>query len=228
MADISLLNSVWVIGGGKFGEMASEKLRIKNSKADITIIEKNPDKCRDLNKRSFNTICDDGVLFLAKQLTRSESPDWIVPAVPIHLAYLWVKKRLLPDYRITSIEVPEEVIKRLPNPIKGKTDVYTSIADFICPENCPEPPSICTVTKKTRPCIVFNKIKEICPKGFLSIVIKSRQLAPGIGGYQPEILFNALSLIKKTDLPVILSTACKCHGVLSAFKAEKEKTLCRK
>ncbi|MGD8613081.1 MAG: potassium transporter, partial [Desulfobacterales bacterium] len=94
-----------------------------------------------------------------------------------------------------------------------------SIADFKCPANCSEPDDICTHTGKPRPMILHEFLKSIQPKGFTSIVIRSHQLAPGVGGYTPAALFDALDQIKKMQSPVLLSTACSCHGVMNAFKS---------
>ena len=54
--------------------------------------------------------------------------------------------------------------------------------------------------------------------GLKGIVIQSRQLAPGVGGYAPSELFEVLSLVRSAETPVLLSTACKCHGVINAFE----------
>jgi len=43
----------------------------------------------------------DGVVYMAEHLTKyEEPPDWIVAAVPVHLAFEWLCKRLAPAYRI--------------------------------------------------------------------------------------------------------------------------------
>ena len=114
--------------------------------------------------------------------------------------------------------VPEALIKALPNPILASTgQLFISIADFTCPENCPEPAEICTYTGKARPLILHEFLKSIQLKDLTSIVIRSHQLAPGVGGYRPEALFDALSQISEMQTPVLLSTACNCHGVMNAF-----------
>jgi hypothetical protein len=66
--------------------------------------------------------------------------------------------------------------------------------------------------------ILHEFLKSIRLKNFKSIVIHSHQLAPGVGGYKPADLFDALNQIKATHAPVLLCTACSCHGVVDAFK----------
>ncbi len=105
--------------------------------------------------------------------------------------------------------------------MRGKNgELYLSNADFICPTNCTEPDRICSYTGKARPCILFQKLRALRYHDFRSIVIRSRQLAPGVGGYTPHDLFSALDTILSADGPVLMSTACKCHGVMHAFTIE--------
>jgi hypothetical protein len=54
-------------------------------------------------------------------------------------------------------------------------------------------------------------------KDYRAVVLQSEQLAPGVGGYAPVKMFEALDRIENSETPVLFSTACKCHGVLQAF-----------
>jgi hypothetical protein len=102
----------------------------------------------------------------------------------------------------------------------GKTgDLYTSLADFICSEDCPEPAQYCTITKKRRPKPLYQILEDI-EGAFESKVIRSLQLAPGVGGFKPEALLDLLENIKKRMEPhrsMLISTASRCHGVTSAL-----------
>jgi hypothetical protein len=147
------------------------------------------------------------------------NPDIIVPAIPVHVAYEWTRKKLTPKFNIKPTSIPDMLLDELPNPIIGPVGMaYASISDFMCPDNCPEPAEICIVTKKPRIYLLFQKLKCLNVGSFKSFVIQSEQLAPGVGGYSPKALFNLLSAIKKSSSPVLLSTACSCHGVINAFK----------
>ena len=61
-------------------------------------------------------------------------------------------------------------------------------------------------------------LKNIEFSSFRSVVICSRQLFPGVGGYAPHALFQALHEIEQSHHRILLSTACRCHGVLDAFR----------
>jgi hypothetical protein len=115
--------------------------------------------------------------------------------------------------------IPEHLVISLPNTIKGDHgELYISNADFICPENCPEPEDICTYTGMPRPHLLHQVLSAIDDKSFYPVVITSSQLQPGIGGYSARTLFEALKKVKHAAGPVLLSTACRCHGVMHAFR----------
>jgi hypothetical protein len=117
--------------------------------------------------------------------------------------------------------VPKAVRTVLPNPIKGdKGQWYFSFADFFCPPDCPEPEKMCTFTQRPRPGNLYSVLARVPSGRFTSVVVRSRQISAGIGGYSPQDLFHALVQIKNASGPVLLSTACRCHGVMHAFSAQ--------
>ena len=212
------MKSIWILGAGRFGLKAAKVLSRKKKKVKITVIEKNNELCRNIEMPDFKTVCMDGIEYLDKNLKSIDYPDWIVPAIPLHVAYEWVRLKIKDRYILKTIPVPEGVITSLPNVFKGKRyEIYMSIADFICPDNCPEPEELCTYTGKQRPFTLYKKLESIKHDNFCSVVVRSRQLSPGIGGYSPGDLFHALDVIKASTIPVLLSTACRCHGVMHAF-----------
>ncbi|MGD9053663.1 MAG: NAD-binding protein [Desulfobacterales bacterium] len=213
----SAVQTFWIIGGGKFGLRAAETLK-KTDSAHIKIVEKRKAVCKRLVRLGYAVDCGDGVQYLERDLTGAHFPDWIIPATPLHLAYEWLRIKLLKTRSVRAIAVPGELLRVLPNPISTKVgQLVISIADFKCPPDCPEPADICTCTGKPRPMNLHEFLKSIQPKGFSSVVIRSHQLAPGVGGYTPAALFDALDQLRNTQSPVLLSTACSCHGVMNAF-----------
>jgi hypothetical protein len=193
---------------------------------EITVIEKDRNTCRQLKKQAFDTVCLEGIRFLEQNLITTDTPDWIVPAIPLHVAYEWIKAKLSRNYDLRPLDIPAHLKKVLPNPFaRDSGQLYISNADFICPENCSEPNEFCTVTGKPRPRILHQFLAEVRHKHFQSLALCSHQLAAGIGGYRPKALFDALGKIKASHNPVLLSTACRCHGVLNAFTiSEKTNT----
>jgi len=206
-----------IIGCGHFGCRAAEQLLKKKSHPKIIAVDKNPDAFKKLSHLPIETIVEDGLSYLNQFLSEDQTAHYIIPSVPIHLAFEFILLRLKPSGARRG-KVPS--LSGLPNPEIGKTgDLYTSLADFLCPEDCPEPSRYCTVTRKKREKPLYDILREL--KGpFESRVIISQPLAIGVGGFQPKELFAVLEDIKKQkgshDL-FLISTASRCHGVTSAL-----------
>ena len=216
------MKRIWIIGAGKFGCKAAESIRQQMPVADIAVVDREPSLCLELERQGFQSICMEGVDFLNRLADKRDLPDRIIPAVPIHLAYEWIRQYIYSEYRLIPKAVPGCLAESLPNPFRGKHgELYISNADFICPDNCSEPESICTHTGRPRPRILHRVLSGIRRKNFRSIVITSRQLLPGVGGYPPQALFDAVNHIRTAEGPVLLSTACRCHGVMHAFRVER-------
>lgn len=204
------MKKIRIIGAGRFGIRAA---KILSDHANVLLIDKDMTACHQAEEEGFETVCADGVGYLNTQMTR-DIPDQIIPSVPIHLAYQWVRQQIA----LRPIPVPRRIIPCLPNPMMGKeNEVYMSYADFICPDNCPEPAEICTFTRQARKGTLYKLLESLSDEDFTSVVVRSRQLAPGIGGYTPQALFNALEQVRRSEKPIIFSTACRCHGVMHAF-----------
>ena len=212
-------DSFWIIGAGKFGTRAVEKLYKKYPEASFTVVDHDQQALNGLENSSIERICTEGVSYVEVHVDGQREPDWIIPAVPIHLAFEWVRRRISPERRIEVEPVPHEIDEMLPNPKRGmKGQLYVSYADFRCPDHCTEPYDLCTWTGKPRKGLLYKKIEEISYKDYKSIVIRSRQLAGGVGGYQPEALKRSLLEVLEANTPVLYSTACLCHGVMHAFR----------
>jgi hypothetical protein len=213
------VNNFWIIGGGKFGLRAAKALSKQHSLIHLIIVEQEKAVCRQLDRLGFEAVCMDGIQYLERNLTDTHYPDWIVPAIPLHVAYEWIKTKLPKTRRVQKIPVPDDFVSQLPHPISAETgQLFISIADFKCPESCPEPDEICTITGEPRLMVLHEFLKTIQRKDIKTVVIRSHQLAPGVGGYTPRALFAALSKIESAAGPVSLSTACSCHGIMNAFK----------
>lgn len=115
------------------------------------------------------------------------------------------------------VEVP--LLHGLPNPMIGNTgDLYTSLASFLCPEDCSEPLH-CSVTgeHRSKP---LSRILMNLSGPFESKVIHSHQLGQGGGGFRLERLLNLTKELKERkdkEQLILAGTACRCHGVTSAL-----------
>jgi hypothetical protein len=212
-------NSYWIIGAGRFGRIAVDRLHKKRPDATLTVVDQDQEALDSLDRFPVEGVCMEGASYLERHLDTQIEPDWIIPAVPVHLAFEWMRFKLSKDVRIELIAVPLEIEEMLPNPIRGQQgQLLVSYADFPCPDNCTEPFDLCTFTGKPRKGLLYKKIEGIFCGDYRSIVMRSHQLAPGIGGYQPETLKMSLAEVSRSKTPVLYSTACLCHGVMHAFK----------
>jgi hypothetical protein len=209
----------WILGAGRFGSRAARKLAEHLPGSPLTVVDRDPTRLESHQAEGRDVVCSDAAAFLHKNLLDAGSVDWVVPAVPVHLMLEWARLRL-PGLRV--LRIPEAVAAALPHPIRGAGEaVYTSLADFLCPEDCPEPAGCCTVTGKPRPFFLFAHIGELSVAPFAPVVLRSRQLLPGVGGIPPAAMLEALRALEEAGGPVLLATACRCHGVVHALDHDR-------
>ena len=212
------MEEIWIIGAGKFGYIAFQRLSQAVKERHFVLVD--PVKENLLRCRGTNVVTEisDGVVFLEKFFREGRKPDWIIPALPVHLAAEWFLLHLGPE-RLKRAALPSEIETLVPNPIGGPDgNIYVSHADFRCPDDCDEPQEFCTITGKKRKQNMFEILGNLCIEPFKSLSIRSRQLGPGIGGYRPEQLFELMQKVEQAGGPVILSTACRCHGVITGLE----------
>jgi hypothetical protein len=212
------MKSYLIIGCGHFGGRAVEQLLKKKPRPKIIAVDKNREAVKKLSHLPIEIIVDDGLSYLNQYLSEGRTVHYVIPSIPFHLAFEFILLQLKP-FGARRAKVPS--LFGLPNPEIGKTgDLYTSLADFLCPEDCPEPSQYCTVTRKRREKPLYSILKDL-ERSFISRVIISQPLATGVGGFQPKELLALLEDVKKLknshDL-ILISTASRCHGVTSALK----------
>ena len=206
-----------IIGCGHFGSRAVKKLFQKDSQTKILVIDKNKKALQKVSRLPVETTVCDGIIYLNQFLSEGQKADYIIPAVPLHLAFEFILSQSKP---LGGKRRKVPTLSGLPNPMMGKTgDLYTSLANFLCSEDCPEPARYCTATGKRREKPLYQILNDL--KGpFESRVIRSHQLTLGVGGFKPEALLDLLENIKKRAKPhrsILISTASHCHGVTSAL-----------
>ena len=215
-------HSVFIVGGGHFGGRAAEVLSEKQGFENIFMIDENEDSLSCHDDIPAHRIKNEGIDFLVDNFRYFDPDHTIVPAVPVHLAFLWLKAFLYGKYNVKRTETSPSVKSVLPNALEGSEgSLLTSYADFLCPDDCPEPDS-CTVTGARREMPLFKLIKSLEVPGFEVYVLRSRQLAPGVGGYKVKDMSEMLSRISGSGINKwILGTSCKCHGILTSFEIEE-------
>ena len=148
------------------------------------------------------------------------APDFKI-AIIAHFYALsaeWILLHLGPD-KLKRIQIPADLEALLPNPICGpEGNIYVSHADFRCPADCDEPRDICTITRELRKQSMFELLENLNYEPFKTLNLRSHQLGPGIGGYRPEKLWELMENVEQTQGPILVSTACRCHGVITGLE----------
>jgi hypothetical protein len=211
------MKKIWIIGLGQFGLHAVRYLSKKNKGIQFVLVDAVEANLMQAAGPNRSLERADGVVFLERNLHTDQEPDWIIPALPIHLAAEWCLVKQKPA-RFGRVPLPAEIKPILPNPMEAYNgDIYLSHADFRCPGDCAEPRDICTVTQKPRKRNMFEVLTDVKMPAFQSLVIRSHQLGPNIGGYRPVMLFELLERIKQAGNNLLVSTACRCHGVVTGM-----------
>jgi len=206
-----------IIGCGHFGSRAVKNLFQKHFKSKIIVVDKTKKALQKVSQLPIETVISDGIFFLNQFLSEGRKADYIIPAVPLHLAFEFILFQLKP---LSGKRRKVPTLPGLPNSMMGKTgDLYTSLSNFLCSEDCPEPARYCTATGKRREKPLYQILKDL--KGpYESKVIRSYQLTPGVGGFRSKALLDLLEDIKRkknSGQSILISTASRCHGVTSAL-----------
>jgi len=212
------MEEIWIIGVGQFGYIAFQRLSEAGKDRHFVLVDPMEEKLRRCESPDSTLEISDGIEFMEKNLKKGRKPDWIIPALPVHLAAEWLLLNLGPQ-SLRQIPLPSELAKMVPNPFLGpEGNLYVSHADFRCPHYCDEPGDICTITRNMRKLNMYDFLGSLHLEPFKPLNIRSHQLGPGIGGYRVEQMFELRKNVEQATGPVLLSTACRCHGVITGIE----------
>lgn len=196
-----------IAGFGKFGEIALKRLRAMNNQAQAVIVDSDCDKSSGVKDCSI--ICGDAIDIISD--LKLDPADIIIPMIPVHLAAEFTISQN-PGLKFTAL--PLELQTQLPNPFKlDEANLVCTKAEFMCPDDCPEGET-CTITGQYR-CPLYEELNEIKVADWDIVVLRSFQIAPGIGGYSFGDLKYILNRIVAEKSLII--TSCKCHAFISAL-----------
>ena len=218
-------DAILIIGAGHFGLRAARILD-GTSHAPVWIVDKNMDQLTKLKGPRFAKIPFEGANFLVRHFLRLAPSTRIIPAIPIHLAFEWLKGYLINNLEIRQIAVPE-MIQRCPAHTweGGKGSVLISYADFCCPDDCPEPVDYCTMTGLKRETPLYEMLTHLDLPGYHIHILRSHQLAPGVGGYLAKDLHALINAVRgKGEGSWLIGTACRCHGIVTAMQTGQSAT----
>jgi hypothetical protein len=219
-----LSERVFILGSGESGSRALASVQTLFRPAKLTMVDMRPERLKQAIAAGGNALVMDAISFLISSSHKMDPDDWIIPAVPLHVAWEWLRRKSYPGIEIKKIRAPEALESLLPNPMRGADgQLFASNADFICPPDCLEPDECCTITGEPRPQILCEALSNLKLAGYHSTCIVSEQLAPGVGGYQFRALLRARKALTRHPGKILVSTSCKCHCVVHALSCQSSK-----
>jgi hypothetical protein len=206
-----------VLGAGKFGRLALRRLARQEAAASFLVVDRDPAALAALGTNGVpaeSRVAAEAVAFLVEHLDTSGQWDWIIPMVPVHVAFQWLMAGPLAGSDWQPVAVPEAIALLVPVAWRGpQGELYVSRAQHLCPDDCAEP-EVCPVTGESREPALHQELASLNLAGYRVIVLASRQLAPGVGGYPPRRLLELAGEMVALEGNVLIATACRCHGVI--------------
>jgi hypothetical protein len=213
--------SYLIVGAGTFGRLALERLGKEDKEAQFLVVDRSPQalqKARNLTAAPVEEVEADAAAFLVQRLKNGTAGDWIIPAVPEHLAFSWLRQGPLAGTDWEPAEVPPNLAALTPVARRGREgELYLSRALHLCPDDCSEP-QVCPVTGEPRDTPLYEELAALVVPGYRIVVIPSRQLAPGVGGFSPGRLLSLARALAGMEGKILVATACRCHGVVHGLK----------
>ena len=213
---MTLMASYLILGAGTFGRLALERLARQDAAARFVVVDRDP---MALAMRADGVpgrmlVPVEAVAFLVQHLRGDGRWDWIIPMVPVHVAFHWLIAGPLAGSAWQPAAVPEALAGLIPGAQRGpQGELYLSRAQHRCPDDCAEP-EVCPVTGESRDLPLYQELASLHLAGYEIRVIPSMQLAPGVGGYPPWRLLDLARDMGALKGNVLIATACRCHGVI--------------
>ena len=216
------MESFWILGAGRFGSLAVQRILARKKASHLVVVDRDVQVLKKSGEQPVETVEQDAIDFLVHY--PGLGSEWIVPAIPVHVAFAWLCRQLAREGTVTPLAAPSVLDQQIPNSTRGKGGVlHTSFATFRCPDDCDEPDDKCTVTGEVREAHLFDVVQTIEVEGYQTFVVRSHQLAPGVGGYRLSLLWRLLEEARSAKKDVLVATACRCHGVMNALRFNRKR-----
>jgi len=200
-----------IAGYGKFGRLATERLLDHDPECSIVVVDRDGTRLNGTIPPHVTAFNEDAISFLLDP-GKIQSADIIVPMVPFHLIASLMASSIS---GCKEIPYPRQLSMRVPNPFPlDRTNLFCSRADFICPDDCPEG-ALCTMTGLLREPL-YEELGRIEIPGFTTLVQRSFQILPGVGGYPVHDWQRMQRQVEPGAY--LVATSCKCHAVVTALQ----------
>ncbi|MDR3556766.1 MAG: hypothetical protein P4L55_18595 [Syntrophobacteraceae bacterium] len=216
--DIFPPRRIRVLGAGRFGNLAVQRIKPRFPDALLTVCDRDPVRVAQISGE-LGVAAEVGECISSIGKAEPDDDLWFIPSVPVHVGFEWVLSELERRGSVHRLAVPEGVDRQVPNALRVASGaVYASFATFLCPDCCNEPEEICTHTGKKRPGNLYDVLGGVRVPGFEALVLRSWQLAPGVGGYPGRSLRQLAARIGAGPGAWLVATSCRCHAVINALE----------
>jgi hypothetical protein len=208
--------SYLILGAGKFGRLALERLERQDAAASFVVVDRDPVALAVRADSGANRegVKAEAIAFLVQHLKGGARWDWLIPMVPVHVAFHWLMAGPLAGSGWQPAAVPEVLAHLASQAWRGPDgELYLSRAQGLCPDDCAEP-EVCPISGESRNLPLYQELASLNLAGYEIRVIPSQQLAPGVGGYRLERLLDLARDMDALKGKVLIATACRCHGVV--------------
>lgn len=207
-----------ILGAGKFGQLALARLGRQDAGAHFVVVDQSPAALAEASAVCpirMQAVAVEAIEYLTTQLGPDAPWDWLIPVVPVHVAFAWLSRGPLAGTDWGTAAVPASLEDLAPLARRGPGgELYLSRATHLCPDDCPEPEGFCPVRGEVRDIPLHEALAAWTAPGWRMLVVASRQLAPGVGGYPPARLSALARDLAARPGKVLVATACRCHGVV--------------
>lgn len=218
--------SFLILGAGKFGLLALQRLSDQDPEARFVVVDRQAAAlalAQSSGAAEVELVEADAIGYLATHLGAESPWRWLIPMVPIHVAYAWLLEGPLAGQGWEPFDVPKELQNLAAFSVNGTMgEMYLSMTRHLCPDYCSEPP-VCPVSGEERQQPLFHLLEKASHPGLPILVVASQQLAPGVGGYSPYRLVELAGAVSKTSGPLLVATACHCHGVVHGLQQKGDR-----
>jgi hypothetical protein len=153
-----------ILGAGKFGRLALERIGKEDREAAFLVVDRSPQALKETRSPAtapMEVMAGEAAAFLVERLHPGADWDWIIPAVPIHVVFAWLRAGPLADPEWEVIEVPPEVAALTPAAHRGREgELYLSRALHLCPDDCAEP-EVCPDTGEAREIPLYEELAAL-------------------------------------------------------------------
>lgn len=216
--------SYLIVGAGKFGRLALRRLVRVEAAARITVVDRDPQALAVFSALApdATAVVADGPAFLAARLADLARWDYLLPCVPVHLAWETLCLGPLAPPRWEPAPVPGELKSLAPVAVAApQGGLYLSRAAHRCPDDCGEP-EICPVDGGSRVPPLSGLLAAWHLAGWGIRVLVTRLLAPGVGAFTPGELRALGEPAAALPDRLVIATACRCHAVVHGLRRQGE------